>query len=661
MVKEYNFEKYFDCLIKIIPINIAVLFAMTAYRIFFFFYFAGFASLKGLYGYVFKAFILGFRFDLSVLAYINALPILIFTALLLFRSIKLFKFGAAVIKLYYWAAFTSVLFLNLVDFGFFVYYNEHISLLFFQFFEDDTAALIKTILQDWRFPAALAVLIVSSFIIYKLSSYTHKQLLDLKCIIASSYWNIFIKAVTVILVLCMVFLAARGTLSMFPLGTFYTQISPDSFINKVSITSVHSLSDALYAKSEQSNQKTDLAQKLNIDKESIDLAAFDKITPKNNEAAALKPNVVFIVLESFGEAPILYNSEDFDILSGLKKHFDEDTVFYNFLAAGRITIHCLESTILNMPQRPFSLQVTQSPQAYRNFSSAAALPYKNADYDTKAIYGGSLTWRSIENFFKAQGFNKTFGEGDIKNEYRHEWGINDAQFFELVLRELSETPERPKFIYAMSTGTHPPYEIPPFYEPLPLNIPQELQLMMPNEKKYGRKIFETYQFANHEAAKFLDAVKNSKLAENTIVVITGDHNLREINPPSKSDLFKKYAVPMYIYVPKSIKKQFDVSAAGCHMDIMPTLYDLSLSETGYTAAGTSLTDSSKRHIAFNSEGFILSGDKAVQYNINTDDAVYFNFHQETKKLEITESTSQHEEMIEYFKNNIAASDIYLKK
>ena len=107
MVKEYNFEKYFDCLLKIIPVNIAALAAMTIYRVFFFFYFVNFDTLNGVYWQVFKAFFLGFRFDLSVLAYLNSIVIVIFTISLLFKSLSAFRFFAGIIKLYYWVAFTD--------------------------------------------------------------------------------------------------------------------------------------------------------------------------------------------------------------------------------------------------------------------------------------------------------------------------------------------------------------------------------------------------------------------------------------------------------------------------------------------------------------------------------------------------------------------------
>ena len=661
MIKEYNFEKYFDCILKIIPLTIIALAAMTVYRIFFFFHFADFSTLGGLYGYIFKAFWLGLRFDLSVLAYINSFAILIFTLFLFIKNLNAFKLAAFIINIYYWAAFTFIILLNLADFGFYTYFGEHINLLFFDFFADDTFALIKTIMKDWRFPAALFALAAGSFIFYKLSSYTCRHLLNRHCIIDTDFVPLPLKAVIVLLVPCIVFLFARGTVTMFPLGTFHTQISPNAFVNKLSISSAHSLTDALYAKSEQSSDKIDIAQKLSINKEEIDLSAFNKISAVNEAALEIKPNVVFIILESFGELPFLYNSKKFDVLGELKQHFDEDTLLSNFLAAGRITIHCIESTVLNMPQRPLSMQITQSPKAFNQYSSSLALPFKKAGYLSKAIYGGSLTWRGIESFYKAQGFDEIYGEGSLKNEHRHEWGINDAQFFEIVLRELKKDDGKPKLIYALSTATHPPYETPSYYKPLSVEIPAELQKMMPNEKKYGKKIFETYQFANREAAKFISAVKESELAQNTIIVLTGDHNLREITAASPEDLFKKYAVPLYIYMPENLKKNFDEGISGSHTDIMTTIYDLALSEAEYVSAGVSLLDNEKKHIAFNSEGFILSGNKAVSFDIKTGNTLYFDFDQAGKTLTQTEETQEHTEMLEYYKKTLAAADIYLNK
>jgi phosphoglycerol transferase MdoB-like AlkP superfamily enzyme len=658
MSKKFNFESYIDCVLRIIPINIVALTAMTLYRILFFFYFKN-ISLFGHFTDIFKAFFLGLRFDLSALAYANSFVILIFTAFLLIKNLRIFKKAVYFINFWYCLAFMAIALVIVVDSGFYICFGEHINLLLFYFFDDDTFALIKTIISDWRFYIVLPGLIFVWIGIYKIVSMTAKELLNMRRLINSSSWNVFIKMFFVILIPLITFLFARGTVSMFPLGKFHVQISTNSFINNVALTATHSLSDAIQAKIEQTSDKITIAKNFGLDEKDIDLSVFSKKSIKNTEAEEIKPTVVFIVLESFGELPVLYNSEKFNVLGELKKHFDEDLVLYNFLPAGVITIHCLESTILNMPQRPFSLQLTQSPKAYKQFSSSLVLPYKKSGYITKAVYGGSLAWRGLEDFLKAQGFDEIYGEVSIKNEYRHEWGINDAQFFEIVLREIKNN-NKSKFIYAMSTATPPLSISPPYYTSLNLEIPKELEHMMPNEKHLER-IFETYQFANRQAAKFLDAIKNSEFRDNTIVVITGDHNLREIRASVKEELFKRYAVPMYMYIPDKLKKKIDSNITACHMDIAPTLYDLSLSEAEYTAAGVSILDKNKNHIAFNNAGFIISGDKAVLYSIENSELIYFNFDSKSKILSITEQTNEHKIMIEYYKNIISASDIYINQ
>ncbi|MDR2066597.1 MAG: sulfatase-like hydrolase/transferase [Endomicrobium sp.] len=659
IIKTFNFEKYVDSIIKIIPLNIIMFLMMTLYRVFFFLYFKNGLVLDGLYSSLFKSFLLGARFDISILAYINLLAILLFTVFLLIKNLALFKISVFFLKIYYFLVFFIILVLNIIDFGFYTSFGEHINILVFDFFSDDTFALIKTIVYDHRFLIALISLFIVAFMIYKIIAFTISKLTSKHTIINTSIFNVIAKTLVILFIPFITFCLARGTLSMFPLGKFHAQISSNQFINDVALTSVHSFQDALDAKISQVNNYVDIAKKFDVKKEEIDVNIFNKVSIINTTAQEVKPNVVFIVLEGFGELPILYNNHNFDVLGELDKHFQEDFVFYNFLSAGKITVHALESTVLNMPQRPFSLQVTQTSKAFKQFSSSMVLPYKKVNYLTKAVYGGSLSWRNIDNFLKAQGFDEVYGEGSIKNEYRHQWGINDAQFFELVLRELKNSSGCPTFIYAMSTATHPPYQTPPYYKPLNINIPEDILHMMPGETKYGAKIFETYQFANREAAKFLSEIKSSELAHNTIVVITGDHSLREFKASVPEELFKKYSVPMYMYVPEKLRKNMDVNLSGCHMDIVPTLYDLSLSQMEYVAAGESLVRGNLNHIAFNSDGFILSNNKAVLYNPENANATYFNFNEKTKMLELTQETQEHKEMLEYYKKVVATSNEYL--
>ena len=77
MEERFNFNVILNSFILIIPINIVILLLISIYRFIFFMYFADFSIVSSLKLYVLKAFWLGFRFDLSIIAYINA-PITLF-------------------------------------------------------------------------------------------------------------------------------------------------------------------------------------------------------------------------------------------------------------------------------------------------------------------------------------------------------------------------------------------------------------------------------------------------------------------------------------------------------------------------------------------------------------------------------------------------------
>ena len=464
---------------------------------------------------------------------------------------------------------------------------------------------------------------------------------------------------------------------MFPLGLFYSQISPNYFINKLSVNPVHPLADAVYYKIQSSKNNNNLVEFFGFENNEKVFESLKKIQKykdaKNFEEAFIfttakninleqKPlNVIFIVMEGFGELPVFNNSSQFDVLGELKTHFEQDILFENFLAAGFITIHALESISLNIPQRPFSNQITQTETALKCFTSSFVTPYKNAGYKSTFIYGGSLTWRDLESFYKICGFDRTIGEGNIavSQADRHSWGINDDKFFELIKEQLFNNKDgKPQFIFAMSTGTHPPYKIPPKYTPVPLEIPQQIKDMMSSKDLANKSIFQVYRFANEELAKFISDIKKSEFADNTVIAVTGDHNLRELSNYSSNDMFLRYAVPFYLYVPKNLRKTVDTSKVGSHIDIMPTLYNLTLSSAQYSAFGNDLF-SVKDNVITNIDGLVVNDKYAIKYNF-TDKTIHpFIFDKKTKKLNPAETTPEHKALEQYYKTITAATDIFV--
>ncbi|MDR1122983.1 MAG: hypothetical protein LBL02_03080 [Endomicrobium sp.] len=86
-------------------------------------------------------------------------------------------------------------------------------------------------------------------------------------------------------------------------------------------------------------------------------------------------------MESFGSDLIKYNSSKFNVFwveGGVKKHFDDDMVFYNFISEGRIMIEAIEALFLNIVFKPSTsfVRIPQSKYVFREYPFASVVPYK---------------------------------------------------------------------------------------------------------------------------------------------------------------------------------------------------------------------------------------------------------------------------------------------
>ena len=188
MEQKFNFNVILNSFIYVIPINFVMLVLLTIYRFVFFLYFADFSTLSGLSFYILKAFWMGFRFDLSIVAYINAPITLLLLICLILKSSFAFKIIIYFIKYYYLIIFSLLFFVLFIDFGFFSYFKDHYNILIFGIFEDDTLALLKTILYDYRFYVLILIYIILVVVIYNLSLWTYKELKFNERIFNTLYW-----------------------------------------------------------------------------------------------------------------------------------------------------------------------------------------------------------------------------------------------------------------------------------------------------------------------------------------------------------------------------------------------------------------------------------------------------------------------------------------
>ncbi|MBN1622421.1 MAG: sulfatase-like hydrolase/transferase [Endomicrobiales bacterium] len=676
MNEKLQFNAILRALIKLFYLNGIFLLLMSLYRLFFFSYFANLSDFKGLYSYLIKAFILGMRYDLAIIAYINLPVTLTIIIILILNRKAYFKNLLKPITYYYSTMYSLVSILLITDFGFFLYFKNHINILIFGIIEDDTGALISTIYENYPIIKAVIGFSVFVVLIYFICKYVISLIeSDTKEI---KPYSVFVKTGFALFLVTANVLAARGSLGLFPLGVMDAEISPNSFINKLAITGIHTFQQAIEFRMKETkdyNLTKEMGYENNIEQAFMDFLDVDasrlngkeiglslvRKTRKNILLQDAKPNVIVIMMEGFGADLMKYNSEEFDVLGDLKKHFASDYFFPNFLSGDVGTIGSIESVCFNIPKRPQSKPLTQSKYAYNDYAFAGAKPYKKAGYETIFMYGGNANWRNMLSIMPKVGFDFIEGQGSMKPEYlKNQWGVYDEFLFDHIYERISVKNGKPKFIFVMTTSNHPPYSLPPTYKKLPLNISEALNDRITGNKDLAKMRFQTYQYSNQRLAEFITRIKNSEFAENTIIAVTGDHNFWDVFDYKTEELIDLYSVPFYIYIPKKLKPETsDTGTFGCHIDILPTLYNLSLSDAKYISIGTNLFDLSIPHIAFNVDGLIMSSDAVATYSSINKSTSYYRLN-DNRKLSPSNQTDKHNMILKHYKSALAVTEYLIK-
>lgn len=547
------------------------------------------------------AFFVGVRFDISAICY-AFLPLALGWLVSLFiperNSIKFQNIYSNISKFY--LLFVSFVFVSLfiTDFFFYQFFQSHINILFFGIFKDDTQAVLQSVWTDYPILKIILMYIVSFFIFI----FIHKKSCDLP-ILKKKY------ALLLLTIFPLFIIGMRGSIGVFTLRREHTNVCVNEFINSLCYNPIYALKFA-HSELKDNHINPDIQNELKNNGfkdihqvysqyQGQNSSYFDAngyaTTPNNEFLAQNPPNVVFVLMESMSNHYFELHSEKLNLLGDLKALLPELYYFKNGLSSFDGTIYSLENLLVNTPKGIIS----QSPYFDTSFSSSVANPFKAQGYQTAFITGAHTSWRNIDNFIKNQNFDIIEGNSHIQKKYpkaeTFAWGTHDQHLFEYITEFLKTPSKKPKFIFSLTVSNHTPYEIPTHYTPYPISL-EEIKDQLRVDEKTALDNFYSHQYAASQLAKFINNIKNSPLGENTIIIATGDHNIRQIFEYNSEKFFLKNSVPILFYIPEKYKPQFfNPNIMVSHKDIFPTIFNLSLSNQKYIYSGDDMFKNTTKH------------------------------------------------------------------
>ena len=566
-----------------------------------------------------KLFTVGLRFDLRVVGI--SLLLLAYLPYVFFFWIKkqsLFlkwlRFSLALVLIY-------IVLLAFIDIGYLLFFGTPIDILIFGLFEDDTQAVIES---GFAYPSLILLGIIApllAFLLVFLFLRFAKKTLNL---LPAKNWSL-------ILLLPLIMLAARGSAGTFPLTLKQSSISSNSFINSLTQNAVFHMKYAIANREEnnlnKSTQKILSQARVKNYAELKQKAGFSRDYPlirKTAIKAEIKnspPHVIFVQMEGWSTHIALTDAADNPVLGSFRKHARQDYFLPNFFCNQNGTNPTIENILLNSPLTPLS----QSSGYKTSFSMSNIRPFKEKGYHAIFLSGGFSSWRNHDIFWPRQGFDEYIGRTVIEDKFQvqakdNPWGAYDEYVFKYLEYELQQQ-QKPAFFYVLTTNNHPPVRLPADYHPPDFKIQNA-----GSEDELQRKklMLAGYHYQTNAFGDFLEWLKNSPLKDQVIVVATGDHPLRGFDDYTSSEKqFLHFAVPAYFYLPekydlfKTRPKSLIQSLYGSHADLFPTLFELALNDASYYAFGQTVMQKTMEHAyGWNYKNAFLFKDGVVDSNTN---------------------------------------------
>lgn len=580
-----------------------MLFIFTASRLLFMFrYVSGDAFLHNANSLPLM-FFNGFRYDSQAISYFLIFPVFYFLGEsvinLFIKQRKYVGFSKFNFYFFFFSIIAASIIL-IIDNIFYANFNTHISIIFFDFLNENPLLLLKTMWLENHLGWILLVLVFWGYVV----SYFLKHLLSkgLRLVSIINY--------LALLFFPLLILSLRGNIGTFPLRLEDCYVSINMEINSSTPNGIFMLINAL---KDKRDSFVHLSPESSLDQagfKSIDEAfsvyfeqPVDKIREypiehwlfPHTSIKNIKPvNVVLILTESWSNHLIEFNrSTRFDLLGPMNKHLHEDILFRNFQSSGNCTIDCVEMVSLNSPYS----RLFTSKYKHIKFPTSIALPFDAAGYNSEFITGIDVSWRNLYTVLPKQGFKRVVGKYDIikerpESKINRTWGVYDHDMLGYVANRLSKS-KTPQFYMCLTSTSHTPFQFPPDFQLSPLILTDSILHCFSIDKDESMNYLVGFQYESWALGKFMDWLKASPLKDNTVVVITGDHNIRKLIDYSDSKFANlQYSVPLYLYLPPAIRQNLNVdeSVFGSHSDILTTLAPLLLSDVPYFALGQNLFD-----------------------------------------------------------------------
>lgn len=396
----------------------------------------------------------------------------------------------------------------------------------------------------------------------------------------------------------------RGGLQLAPINQSAVYFSNSSIINHASLNTEWNLMHSVI-ENHFSNENPYVFMDKNIAKYKIDslynLSSHTSDTILNTN----KPNIVFIILESFTSDVVEYFGGEQNVCPNMTQLAKDGIAFSNIYASGDRTDKGMIAILSAFPTQAVRT-IIQQPDKFEKLPSISKTLDKYG-YNSSFYYGGESEFSNFKSYLLSAGINKIIDKNDFSaNQMNSKWGAHDGYLFDKLITDLPHTKE-PFVSVVLTLSNHEPFEIP---------VPSPY-----NGEDLPSKFRKSAHYTDQCVGDFMNKAKKEKWYKNTLFVFVADHGHRLPKEYDKAYDVRKFRIPLFFYgdVIKKEKQHQNITKIGSQTDIVRTILNqMSISDSSYKWSSDLL--SKKPGFAFytydNGIGWIDDNQKITMDNVS---------------------------------------------
>ncbi len=244
-----------------------------------------------------------------------------------------------------------------------------------------------------------------------------------------------------------------------------------------------------------------------------------KQTKQQEEGAARllkteRPNIVFLLLESFTASAIEVLGGLPDVTPNLNALAKEGILFSNIYATGNRSDRGMVAAISALPSNP-SMALIDYPNRLMKYPRFPK-DLESEGYTTQYYYAGDINFGNFRSYvtmsFQNMIYEDHFSGEAIENRFK--WGVHDQYMFERLYEDIEKAPQ-PFMYMAFNMSSHEPFTVPG-----KVKFPGNDQ-----ESMFANAI----HYSDSCIGNFILKCKESKIWDNTLFILMADHGTRTIN------------------------------------------------------------------------------------------------------------------------------------